>query len=172
MKSAGSILKSVLNTIGTICEYFCSIIALIMVLLVTIQVILRSLNMPLFGIEELLNFPTIWIYFIGGVCAAYTNSHIECGIIKAVSKNPRKVMVAGIVSDVIASCLSVYVLRWAATYSAYCLQINKTSPVLGIPMPLGELVIFIGLFLMAVYTVTRTLENLLTFKARWRGEEK
>ena len=46
------------------CEVFCSVIALAMVTLVTVQVILRMLNMPLFGIEELLNFPTIWIYFI------------------------------------------------------------------------------------------------------------
>ncbi len=69
---------------------FNSVIALAMVTLVTVQVILRMLNMPLFGIEELLNFPTIWIYFIIEPCAAYTNAHIECGIIKAISKNQKK----------------------------------------------------------------------------------
>lgn len=90
MKGFASNVNRLLDAIGKICEVFCSVIALAMVALVTVQVILRMLNMPLFGIEELLNFPTIWIYFIGGACAAYTNAHIECGLLKRYLKIRKK----------------------------------------------------------------------------------
>ena len=168
MKTVQTMLKQLLTAIGNVCEWFCAAVALAMVTLVTIQVVLRAFNMPLFGIEELLNFPTIWIYFIGGACAAFTNSHIECGIIKAVSKNPRRVLLAELVSSLIASVLGIYVLKWAVEYSKYCLQINKTSPVLKIPMPFGEMVILIGLSIMALYSVAKTISLIATFKQKWQ----
>lgn len=171
MKGFASNVNRLLDAIGKICEVFCSVIALAMVTLVTVQVILRMLNMPLFGIEELLNFPTIWIYFIGGACAAYTNAHIECGIIKAISKNQKKILIAELVSSILASGLAIYVLKWGYEYSSYCLQINQKSPVLGIPMPLGELFIMIGLTLMALYTVVKLIKILVTFKTVWKGGE-
>ena len=98
-----------------------------MVFLVTLQVILRFFNMPLFGIEELLTFPTIWVYFLGGACAAYTNSHIECGIVKAVSKNKHAVQITEIVCNIVASALAIYVFDWAVQYSIHSLEIGKNS---------------------------------------------
>lgn len=70
MKTIGTVCLKVVDVIGKICEYICAALAMIITLLVFIQVILRALNMPLFGIEELLTFPTIWIYFLGGACAS------------------------------------------------------------------------------------------------------
>ena len=77
MKSFGAAYWKGITVIVKICEYICAIMGMGMVALVTVQVILRALNMPLFGIEELLTFPTIWLYFLGGACASFTNSHIK-----------------------------------------------------------------------------------------------
>lgn len=86
MKTIGTVCLKIVDVMGKICEYICAALALVITLLVFVQVILRALNMPLFGIEELLTFPTIWIYFLGGACASFTNSHIECGLVGAVAK--------------------------------------------------------------------------------------
>lgn len=173
MKSLSSVVNAVLDKLGKICEAFCSVMAMAMILLVTVQVILRALNMPLFGVEELLNFPTIWIYFIGGVCAAYTDAHIECGIIKAVSKNKHSVMVAELVSCVLASGIGLYVLTWAWEYTKYCFSSGAKSPILAIPMIVGQIIIFIGLLLMALYTIVKTIKKIDTFKTEWeKGGEQ
>lgn len=63
MKTIGTVCLKIVDVMGKICEYICAALALVITLLVFVQVILRALNMPLFGIEELLTFPTIWIYF-------------------------------------------------------------------------------------------------------------
>lgn len=86
MKTIGTVCLKIVDVMGKICEYICATLALIITLLVFVQVILRALDMPLFGIEELLTFPTIWIYFLGGACASFTDSHIECGLVGAVAK--------------------------------------------------------------------------------------
>ena len=133
MKVLGEKIERFLDIVGNVCEVVCSILALFMVFLVTLQVILRFFNMPLFGIEELLTFPTIWVYFLGGACAAYTNSHIECGIVKAVSKNKHAVQITEIVCNIVASALAIYVFDWAVQYSIHSLEIGKKSAVLGNP---------------------------------------
>lgn len=135
-----------------------------MIGLVTVQVVLRALKMPLFGIEEFLTFPTIWIYFLGGACASFTDAHIECGLMGAVSKSPKVVAVARCVANVLASLLSLYVLKWGFAYGQYSLKMNKASAVLHIPMPAGELVILAGLILMALFTVVRTVQGLAALR--------
>lgn len=164
MKSFGAAYWKGITVIGKICEYICAIMGMGMVALVTVQVILRALNMPLFGIEELLTFPTIWLYFLGGACASFTNSHIECGLVGAVCKNPRTVAISRIVSNILASALAVYVLKWAWEYSKYSIKIGKVSAILHIPMPVGEVVMFIGLLLMALFTVSETVRNIFHLK--------
>ena len=149
-----------MKVLGEKIERFLDIVGNV-VFLVTLQVILRFFNMPLFGIEELLTFPTIWVYFLGGACAAYTNSHIECGIVKAVSKNKHAVQITEIVCNIVASALAIYVFDWAVQYSIHSLEIGKKSAVLGIPMPIGELA------LMCVYTLVGTVKNIVKFKEKW-----
>lgn len=149
MKTIGTVCLKIVDVMGKICEYICAALALVITLLVFVQVILRALNMPLFGIEELLTFPTIWIYFLGGACASFTDSHIECGLVGAVAKNPKVVAVAKNIANICATGLSIYVLKWAAEYAQYSFKVDKISAVLKIPMPIGECIILGGLALMA-----------------------
>ena len=170
MKTIGTVCLKVVDVIGKICEYICAALAIIITLLVFIQVILRALNMPLFGIEELLTFPTIRIYFLGGACASFTDSHIECGLVGAVAKNPKAIAVAKSVANICATGLSIYVLKWASEYTQYSLKVSKISAVLKIPMPIGECVILAGLALMALFTLTRTIQNLVALKDVFKKE--
>ena len=47
MKVLGEKIERFLDIVGNVCEVVCSILALFMVFLVTLQVILRFFNMPL-----------------------------------------------------------------------------------------------------------------------------
>lgn len=174
MAMVEKVVQKVLNMIGKICEVICSFLALFMIFLITIQVILRLFNMPLFGIEELLTFPTIWIYFLGGVCAAYTNGHIECGIVEALSQNKRAILITQLISNIVTTIISIYVLKWGFEYSQYSINLGKKSAVIGIPMPIGECIIMVGLTLMAIYVLAKTINTLIHLKSNWAegGEGK
>lgn len=164
MKNLEAILLKVQSVVGKICELICMYVAAIMIVLVTVQVILRALDMPLFGIEELLTFFTIWLYFLGGATASYTDAHIECGLVNAVCKNPKLVALSQSFANICCSVLSVYVLKWAIPYAQYSVMMGKVSAVLQIPMSIGELIIPIGLVLMAVFTVCKTIISLIHLK--------
>jgi len=120
--------------------------------LVFIQVLLRYVfKAPLMGIEELLLFPAIWLYMIGGVLASMRKDHITCGILTLYIKKPRSERIFNLAKDVISAFISSWLAYWAFWYFMYSLRVWKVSDLLYIPMFLGESAIFIGLFFMVMY---------------------
>lgn len=164
MKGLEAILLKIQNIVGRICEFICVIVGACMIVLVTAQVILRALDMPLFGIEELLTFFTIWLYFLGGVCASHTDAHIECGLVNAVCKNKKLVAISQCFANICCSVLAVYVLKWALQYAQYSVKMGKSSAILHIPMSVGELIIPIGLVFMAIFSVCKAIVSLIHLK--------
>lgn len=163
MKTIGTVCLKIVDVMGKICEYICAALALVITLLVFVQVILRALNMPLFGIEELLTFPTIGFTFGRCLRLLYRQPHrMRPGGCR--SENPKVVAVAKNIANICATGLSIYVLKWAAEYAQYSFKVDKISAVLKIPMPIGECIILGGLALMALFTLARTIENLVSLK--------
>ena len=79
--------------------------------IVFIQVILRYvLHAPLMGIEELVLFPAIWLYMLGGANASLERNHIQCNVITVYIKNP----VALSLLNLLKSIISLSVCLWLA----------------------------------------------------------
>lgn len=128
------------------------VLMLAVTFLVFIQVILRYvLHHPLMGIEELLLFPTIWLYFLGGAIASRQRDHIECRVVTMYVRG-RALHIANALKAAISLVVAVWLTYWAYEYFRYSLRVGKESDMLYIPLVLGESALFIGLLLMSVYT--------------------
>lgn len=135
-------------------EYFTMILTIILPLLIVVQVILRFFNAPLFGIEEMMLFPIIWLYMIGGANASRTRSHIDCGILTLYIKEGTKGRaVFNVVRNSISIIVSLWLTYWAYWYFMYSLKTWKLSPLLKYPMFFAESAILIGLILMTIYSI-------------------
>lgn len=157
------ILKKTLDTVGFIQGKILLVLTIVVPLLVTIQVILRyGLHAPLMGIEELMLFPTIWLYMLGGSNASRERNHISCGILSLYINSAKGMAIFNSVRTVISSVISCWLTYWALWYFMYSLRMWKTSDLLYIPMFLGESSIFIGLFLMTIYTIIETVDTVLS----------
>ena len=76
--------------------------------IVVIQVFLRYvLKAPLMGIEEVLLFPAIWLYMLGGANASWERTHIECGILTLYIKRPFTMKIFRIVKSLFSVCDSI-----------------------------------------------------------------
>lgn len=123
-------------------------------LLVFVQVLLRYvLRAPLMGIEELLLFPTIWLYMLGGAAASWERTHISCGILTLYINTPRSKAIFDIVKNTLSVVVCAWLLYWAHWYFSYSLRVMKESATLYIPLVFGESAIFVGLLLMLIYTL-------------------
>ena len=137
-------------------------LTILLPLLVFTQVILRYvLKVPLMGIEELMLFPIIWLYFLGGANASRTRSHITCGILTLYIKKEKTMAIFMVARSIISLTISLWLTYWAYWFFAYSLRVWKTSDLVRIPMFYGESAIFIGMVLISLYTAIELLDMVL-----------
>lgn len=143
-------------------------IMLIIPIMVFIQVLLRYVfKAPLMGIEELLLFPTIWLYMLGGAMASEKRSHITCGILILYIKTEKGMNIFNIIKAFFASITSLWLTYWAFWYFSYSLRMWKYSAILSAPMFFAESAIFIGLVLMTFYSIYELYERLTNFRIKY-----
>jgi len=130
-------------------------------ILVFIQVILRYvLHRPLMGIEELLLFPTIWLYVLGSANASVEHTQIKAQVIDIFLKTSTSLKISRIIMGVISFGVNCWLTYWAYQYLHYSIRVHKLSATLSIPMVYAESAVFLGFFLMAIYVFLETIDYL------------
>lgn len=139
-------------------------IILMLVILVFVQVILRSLNLPLMGIEELLIFPTIWLYMLGAANASEERSHISVDILEVFLSNETVLTILDLAKNIISLLIGIVLLYWLFRHFSYSFTVWKLSPLLSMPMFFAESALFIGLLLMDLYTLSDVVTSVKNTK--------
>lgn len=150
--------------LGKVQSVIISILAIVIPVLITIQVILRYvLKMPLMGIEELMLFPVIWLYMLGGANASMERNHISCGILTLYIKKEKSMALFNLVKSLISILISVWLTYWAFWYFSYSFRMWKLSDLLYLPMFFAESAIFTGLVLMVFYALIELYDMFFDF---------
>lgn len=149
------------------------VLMIILPFMVFIQVLLRYVfKAPLMGIEELMLFPTIWLYMIGGANASMERNHISCGILTLYIKRKRTMQIFNILKSLLSLIVSLWLTYWAFWYFSYSLKVWKYSDLVGVPMFFGESALFIGLVLMTLYTGVELIDNIRILLANIDSSDK
>lgn len=157
-------MKAFMKALAKAQEVITMILTIIVPIMIVYQVILRYVfQAPLMGIEEMMLFPIIWLYMIGGANASRTRTHIDCGILTLYIKEGTKGRaVFNMIRSAFSIVISIWLTYWAYWYFMYSLKVWKLSPLLKYPMFYAESAVMIGLTLMTFYT---GIELIDVFKA-------
>ncbi len=153
------------RVIGAVQDRIILVLLMVIPLLVTAQVILRYVfQAPLMGIEEMLLFPAIWLYFLGGSSASKERNHIDCGVLVLYIKKDRSLALFRVARMVISVLVGIWTSYWAFWFFSYSLSKWKLSDLLYLPMFLGESAIFIGLVLMTFFSIVELIDRINELK--------
>lgn len=159
-------LSNFYNFYGKVQGGIISFMMLFVGMLMFIQVILRYvLAMPLMGIEELLMFPTIWLYMLGGAHASYTKTHITCGVLTLLIKRKKSLSLFNIAQTIISIVVAIWLTRWAWWFLSYSFRTMKESPLLYIPLILAESAVFVGLILMVLNAFVEFFNHIMEYRS-------
>ncbi len=162
-----AIAKKVWYGANTVQGFILFVLMMAVMILVFVQVVLRYvLRMPLMGIEELLLFPTIWLYMLGGAASSWERTHISCGILTLYIKRETSMAMFNIVKNVLSIVVCGWLMYWAHWYFTYSLRVMKESATLYIPLVFGESALFFGLLLMFIYTLVELGDDILKLVRR------
>ena len=136
------------------------------------QVIMRYiLELPVMGLEELLVYPTLWLYFLGSVNASREDTQIKANVLDVFLKTDRAKLIVRVIADLLSVIVASWLTFWAFDYFRYALRVWKESPTLYIPTFYAECALFIGLVLMTFYAAWYLVKNTRRLIAEPRPEE-
>lgn len=125
------------------------------------QVIMRYIfEVPVMGLDEILVYPTLWLYFLGSVNASREDTQIKANVLEIFLKTDRSKLLVRIIADAMALIVSLWLTWWAWDYLKYALRVKKESPTLYIPTIYAECAFFVGLVFMTGYAVWYLNKNI------------
>nr|WP_240194631.1 TRAP transporter small permease subunit [Desulfopila inferna] len=136
------------------------------------QVIMRYIfEIPVMGLDEVLVYPTLWLYFLGSVNASREDTQIKANVLDVFLKTDRAKLTVRVVADVMSVVVSCWLTYWAWEYFRYALRVWKESPTLYVPTFYAECSVFIGLVLMTMYAVAYLVKNIRKLLAGRQAEQ-
>jgi TRAP-type C4-dicarboxylate transport system permease small subunit len=148
------------NALVYLQRWFLIIAGCLITVLVFIEVMLRYVfESPLFGIEELIVFIAMWLYFIGAALGAHDRSHIKADVIHVWVKSARGMAIIHTINSVITVTLSAIMASWCYDYFLFGIQKGGQSPALRIPLVLPQSAVFVGAILMTLYFFVELVDN-------------
>lgn len=124
------------------------------------QVVMRYIfEIPVMGLDEMLVYPTLWLYFLGSVNASREDTQIKANVLDVFLKTDRAKLVVRVIADAMSVVVSFWLTYWAWDYFRYALRVWKESPTLYVPTFYAECSVFIGLTLMTMYALVYLVKN-------------
>lgn len=130
------------------------------------QVVMRYIfEIPVMGLDEMLVYPTLWLYLLGSVNAAREDTQIKANVLDVFLNSDRSRLVVRVIADIFSVVISCWLTYWAWDYFLYAKQVWKESPTLYIPTFWAECSLFVGLALMTMYCGWYMLKNIMKLAA-------
>ncbi len=149
-------------------RYSLTLLISIVAVMMFVQVLARYVfQIPLMGLEEVLIFPTLWLYILGSVNASREDTQIKANVLDVFLKSRRAKLVVRVMADLMSLVVSAWLTWWTWEYFRYALRVWKESPTLYIPTFYAECALFIGLLLMTVCVAYYLARNV---KLLWSPE--
>lgn len=128
--------------------------ALSLLAMIGYQVIARRvLKTNLMGIEELMIFPMIWLYMLGGANASYEKSHIECGILTLYIKKERSICIFEMIKRLLCVVILTWLCYWGFFFFSYSLKTWKLADITMMPLFYANIALTVGFVLMEIYAI-------------------
>ena len=141
-------------------KYTLTILISAVALMAFYQVVMRYIfEIPVMGLEEMMVYPTLWLYFLGSVNASREDTQIKANVLDVFLKTARAKLIVRVMADVMSVVVSVWLTYWAYDYFRYALRVWKESPTLYVPTFYAECSVFIGLVLMTGYAGMYMVRN-------------
>ncbi len=116
------------------------------------------LNLPIFGINELVLLVGIWLYFIASVYGAFEKTHIQVSVMHLFLKG-KPLAASRALASAITTFLSIFMIQWSYAYISWSIKLHGITPALRIPLILYQVSILFGAVFMFFYFFAELVDN-------------
>lgn len=143
------------------------ITGVVVTLLMFGQIVMRYFfGFSIYGLEELMSFFAVWLYFIGSTHGTWDRGHISASLVDVITKPGLKQQIVKVISCLITVILSAWMTNWAFDYVMRAYKRNLMSLELGISMLWVNTGMVVGMALMTYYFLVELYEEFQILRGR------
>ena len=117
------------------------------------------LDVPVFGLEELVLMAAIWLYMLGAALASRERSHLSADFIQAFIHNETWQDMIKLLATVLSVAIATYFVTWSYSLFSWGVEQGQVTPVFGIPQYLSQGSLFVASVLLLAYTVRDLIKD-------------
>lgn len=121
------------------------------------------LQVPVFGLEELVLLGAMWLYMLGAALASRERSHLSADFIQVICKNQRVIRVMHMVATLISLFMAIMFATWSYDLLAWGISKGQSSTVLKLPWYLSQSSLFFASVLFIFYLFRDFISDLHDF---------
>lgn len=126
-----------------------------------VTVLLRYVfNTDLFGIEELIIIPSMWMYFVGASYGTYKQTHISADLINSYVRSERIKQAIQLFNSIICFAIAIVFTIWANDFVSRNIQTGATSSGWNYPLYIPQSALLIGFALMCFYLLVLIIQQI------------
>ncbi|MCZ4353499.1 TRAP transporter small permease subunit [Roseovarius aestuarii] len=131
-----------------------------------VQVVTRYVfQVPVMGLEEMMLYPTLWLYILGAVNASREDNHIRANVLELFLKTERQHVILALIGEVCSLIIGLWLMSWAWNYTTYAWRVWRESPTLYFPTFYSDVSLVVGLALMMLYTAMHLVRHIRSLNA-------
>ena len=131
-----------------------------------VQVVTRYVfQVPVMGLEEMMLYPTLWLYILGAVNASREDNHIRANVLELFLKTKRQHVILALIGEVCSLIIGLWLMSWAWNYTTYAWRVWRESPTLYFPTFYSDVSLVVGLALMMLYTAMHLVRHIRSLNA-------
>lgn len=140
---------------------------LLVTILMTVQIVTRYVfGFSIYGIEELMSFFAVWLYFMGSAHGAWSRGHISASLLDVVLPFGRAQQALRVLACAVTTVLTAWMAVWATEYLFSSIRRNLMSLEVGIPLAWVNVVMPLGLILMTFYFLVECIEEFTVLRSK------
>lgn len=121
------------------------------------------LNVPVFGLEELVLLGAMWLYMLGAVLASRERSHLSADFVQVMCKSQTVISIMHIVATIISLFMAIMFATWSYDLLAWGISKGQSSTVLKLPWYLSQSSLFFASVLFIFYLSRDFISDLRDF---------
>jgi TRAP-type C4-dicarboxylate transport system permease small subunit len=151
-------------------KYALSLMILAVAVMQFIQALARYLlHLPLPGLEELLVYPTLWLYMLGSANASRENTQITANVLDIFMKTDRARTTLRLIGQILSLVVACWLFLWVVDFDVYTRRVWKETSYYFYPLYFAEAAVPLGMGLMVAFTATNLYATASSLLQTGRG---
>lgn len=147
-------------------EYIIVITGTAVTMMILANALFRFIKYDWFGSEELTLIVGVWLYFVGSICAARSDTHIKGDMLNMFISSEKLTLIFNIIRDVVSVIMAAVFTVWTTQFLIWQVSLGASTAVYKLPNFISLIPIPLFFAFWTIYLLRALIIRLMNLSGR------